>query len=117
MSEVAGLVWMHKAECKFLGGYKITLLEKIDEYGSITKAAKAAAISYKTAWDTINLMNNLADKPLVERMAGGKGGGGTHLTAEGKKVLLEFKIIHEEHRNFLNNLSEKVGDADKLYNS
>jgi len=113
--ELGGQAWLHKADCKFLGGYKITLLEKIDEYGSITKAAIAAGVSYKTAWDTIDLMNNLADKPLVERAAGGKGGGGTHLTAAGKKLLLELKILQEEHRNFLNNLSKKVGDADHLY--
>jgi len=113
--EVGGSVWLHKADHKYLGGDRITLLEMIDEYGSITRAAKAAGISYKTAWDTINMMNNLADRPLVERITGGKGGGGTHLTAEGKKAVMQFKIVEEEHRNFLNSLAEKVGDAGLLY--
>ncbi|HEX9022664.1 MAG TPA: TOBE domain-containing protein [Geobacteraceae bacterium] len=113
--EVAGSVWLHVADRMFLGGDRIDLLEKIAEYGSITKAARAAGISYKTAWDSINLMNNLADKPLVERMAGGKGGGGTHLTAEGRKAISQFRIIQEEHRKFLDNVSKKVGDADLLY--
>lgn len=113
--DVAGSIWLHKADRRFLGGDRITLLEKIDECGSITWAAKATGISYKTAWDTINLMNNLADRPLVERMAGGKGGGGTHLTEDGKKVIQQFRIIEEEHRNFLNSLAEKVGDAGQLY--
>ena len=81
---VSGRLWILRRQSEFLGGDRIALLEKIDELGSITKAAKAVGISYKNAWDTVNLINNLAEKPLVNRSAGGKGGGGTSLTAEGK---------------------------------
>lgn len=113
--EVNGSVWLHKDDRKFLGGDRINLLEQIAECGSITKAAKAVGISYKTAWDVINMINNLSDKPLVERMTGGKGGGGTRLTAEGKKVIEQFKTIQEEHRKFLDNLENRLGDTDSLY--
>lgn len=112
---LTGNLWLNRAENKFLGGDRISLLEKIDELGSITKAAKAVGISYKTAWDTINMINNLAEKPLVDRSAGGKGGGGTILTAEGKKVINQFKTIQEEHRKFLDNLEESLGDTEGLY--
>ena len=71
-----GNLWLNRADNKFLGGDRINLLENIDELGSITKAAKAVGVSYKTAWDTINMINNLAEKPLVDRLAGGNGGGG-----------------------------------------
>jgi len=91
--EIEDSVWVHKDDNKFLGRDRIELLEKIEECGSITKAARAVGISYKTAWDTINTMNNLADKPLVHPLTGGKGGGGTSLTAEGKKVITHFKTI------------------------
>ena len=112
---LAGTLWFSRAEHKFLGGDRINLLEKIDEHGSITKAAKAVGISYKTAWDTVNLINNLAEKPLVDRITGGKGGGGTSLTAEGKKVIAQFNTIQDEHRKFLDNLENKLGNADSLY--
>ena len=112
---LTGNLWFNRAENKFLGGERITLLEKVDELGSITKAAKAIGISYKTAWDTVNLINNLAEQPLVDRLTGGKGGGGTSLTAEGKKVIEQFNIIQEEHRKFLDNLEERLGDTDSLY--
>jgi molybdate transport system regulatory protein len=112
---VSGNVWIHRRQCEFLGGDRINLLEKIDKLGSITKAAKAVGISYKTAWDTVNLINNLAEKPLVDRLTGGKGGGGTSLTTEGKKVIYQFKTIQEEHRKFLHNLEERFGDTDNLY--
>jgi molybdate transport system regulatory protein len=112
---LTGDLWLNLAENKFLGVDRINLLEKIDELGSITKAAKAVGISYKTAWDTVNLINNLAEKPLVDRLAGGKGGGGTSLTAEGKKVILQFNTIQEEHRKFLEHLENRLGDTDSLY--
>ncbi len=112
---ISGSLWLNRSDSKFLGGDRIALLEKIGELGSITKAAKEVGISYKTAWDTVNLINNLAEKPLVERLAGGKGGGGTSLTAEGKKVIIQYKTIQEEHRKFLDNLENRLGDSDGLY--
>ena len=112
---VSGSLWLHRRQHEFLGGERINLLEMIDELGSITKAAKAVGISYKTAWDTVNLINNLAERPLVDRSAGGKGGGGTSLTVEGKRVIDQFKTIQEEHRKYLGNLEDRLGDADSLY--
>lgn len=112
---IAGSLWLSRQQNEFLGTERINLLEKIDELGSITKAARDVGISYKTAWDTINLINNLAEKPLVDRSAGGRGGGGTSLTIEGKKVVAQFKTIQEEHRKFLDNLESRLGDTDSLY--
>lgn len=113
---VSGALWLQRNDRQFLGGDRIALLEKIDELGSITRAAKAVGISYKTAWDTINMINNLAERPLVDRLTGGKGGGGTTLTQEGKKVVSQFRIIQEEHRKYLVNLEERLGDISGLNN-
>jgi molybdate transport system regulatory protein len=90
---LSGGLWFHLAEHKFLGGDRIQLLQKIDELGSISKAAKATGVSYKTAWEMMRTINNLARKPLVDPLAGGKGGGGTCLAAEGKKILEQYIMI------------------------
>ncbi|UQY36164.1 TOBE-like domain-containing protein [Pseudomonas fulva] len=66
---------------------RIALLEQIAAQGSITRAAKAAGMSYKAAWDAIDELNNLADQPLVARSVGGKGGGGARLTSTGERLL------------------------------
>jgi molybdate transport system regulatory protein len=113
--ELDGALWFHKAEQKFLGSDRIALLEKVGELGSITKAAKAVGISYKNAWDIINMINNLADRPLVERLVGGKGGGGTNLTDYGREVIRQFSVVQEEHRKFLQNLEGRLGDTKGLY--
>ena len=111
----SGKIWLDKAEHEYLGSDRIELLEKIQALGSITRAAKAVGISYKTAWEIVDTMNNLADKPLVVRITGGKGGGGTHLTPEGQQVIQSFRIVQEEHKNFLLNLERKVEDVDNFY--
>ncbi|NTW54502.1 MAG: TOBE domain-containing protein [Chlorobaculum sp.] len=112
---IDGTIWFQKSQNRFLGGDRIALLEKIDELGSINSAAKAAGISYKTAWHFVNMMNNLSEKPLVDRMTGGKGGGGTVLTREGRQVIEKYRIVQEEHRKFLDNLEERLGDTGNLY--
>ena len=110
-----GSLWFNREQDKFLGGNRITLLEKIDELGSISKSAKAIGISYKTAWEMVNQINNLADTPLVNRAAGGKGGGGASLTPTGREVVQQYQVIQEEHRKFLNNLDLRLGDTNHLY--
>jgi molybdate transport system regulatory protein len=112
---IAANLRLRKQQAEFLGGEQIRLLQAIDAHGSITNAAKAAGISYKTAWDTINRINNLADTPLVERLAGGKGGGGTRLTVAGKNIIAQFAILEEEHGRFLDNLSQRLVNGDGLY--
>jgi molybdate transport system regulatory protein len=88
---------------------RIALLQHIAEQGSITRAAKSAGLSYKAAWDAIDELNNLAQKPLVERSVGGKGGGGAKLSSEGERVLrlyqklqaLQTQVLEAAARNQL----------------
>jgi molybdate transport system regulatory protein len=112
---VSGSLWIRNRQDDFLGSEQIWLLREIAAQGSITKAAQAVGISYKTAWDSVNRINNLAEKPLVERLAGGKGGGGTRLTAAGESIIEQYEILEEEHGRFLDNLSRKLVNADSLY--
>jgi len=105
-----GRLWLSRSEHSFLGKGRIELLGQIETTGSITKAAKAMKMSYKAAWDSVDTMNNLAEKPLVERSTGGRGGGGTHLTAYAKELISTYKILEEEHQRFLHNLSLRINE-------
>ena len=111
--ELQGTIWMTVGGAHLGGPDRVALLASIADCGSITQAAKAVGISYKSAWDAINTMNNLAGEPLVERVAGGKGGGGTRLTPRGVKLVENFRIIDREHRRFLDLLGQQAdGIAD-----
>ncbi len=103
-------LWMQKDAQNFLGGNRIALLEQIDIHGSLSAAAKAAGMSYKTAWDALNVMNNLAEQPLTFAATGGSGGGGTRLTEEGRKVLRLYRLIETEHQGMILRLEESFDD-------
>jgi len=109
---VTAPLWMQKDARKFLGGQRIALLEQVDVHGSLSTAAKAAGMSYKTAWDAVNVMNNLAEEPLTVAATGGSGGGGTRLTDEGKKVVRLYRRIETEHQAMLARLEETLDDFD-----
>lgn len=85
---------------------RIELLHAIEKHGSISKAAKAVPMSYKSAWEAVDTMNSLSSEPIVCRETGGKDGGGTTITEYGKKLLENYAVLKEEHTRFLKRLSE-----------
>jgi molybdate transport system regulatory protein len=90
----------------FLLEKRIVLLHAIKEQGSISKAAKAVPMSYKSAWEAVDAMNSLSPEPIVCRETGGKDGGGTTITEYGEKLLENYALLKAEHTRFLARLSE-----------
>ncbi len=83
---------------------EIALLEAIDKFGSISKAAKAVPISYKAAWEMLDSMNNLSKEPIVLKVVGGKQGGGTKLTDYGRRLIEDYHLFKKEYDRFLDTL-------------
>ena len=79
-----------------LGPGKVSLLESIDQMGSISEAARQSNISYRRAWDLVDTMNQCFNEPLVESVAGGKGGGGATLTSLGKRVIETYRNMEKK---------------------
>lgn len=90
----------------FLLDKRIELLHAIGKHGSISKAAKAVPMSYKSAWEAVDTMNALSPEPIVCRETGGKDGGGTTITEYGQQLLKNYAVLKEEHNRFLERLSE-----------
>jgi molybdate transport system regulatory protein len=110
-----GKVWMTVGGENLGGTNRVELLAALAQSGSITAAAKLVGLSYKAAWDAIDTMNNLAGEPLVQRSTGGKGGGGTRLTARGAQLVENFTTIEQVHHDFLERLNQQAGSvADDL---
>ena len=72
---------------------RAALLQAIDELGSLSAAAQQVGLSYKAAWDAVQGLNNLFDAPLVAASAGGKTGGSTQLTPDGRAALAAFRRV------------------------
>ena len=93
MIEVKARVWVNQQGESFLGEGRVRLLEAIIKYGSITRASKEVAISYKKAWKLIDSINTASVEPVVKRVVGGKGGGGTIVTEKGLALIKEYRNL------------------------
>lgn len=107
-----GELWVAAGSDRLAGPARMALLRAVAEAGSITQAAKAVGLSYKGAWDAVEAMNGAAGAPLVERSAGGRGGGSTRLTAQGRKLLERYEQVDAVHRRLLALLDEQAFDLD-----
>ncbi|OIO53750.1 MAG: molybdenum-dependent transcriptional regulator [Alphaproteobacteria bacterium CG_4_10_14_0_2_um_filter_63_37] len=110
--KAAGRIWLDQAGQGYAGSGRIDLLEAIEREGSISAAARALGMSYKGAWDAIDAMNNLAPNPLVARSVGGKHGGGTRITAEGRRLIEVFRVLEKEHETFVARLGAVLHAPD-----
>lgn len=77
------------------GPGKFELLNHIAELGSISAAAKQMKMSYRRAWELVDVMNQCFKEPLVITVAGGSHGGGAQLTELGKQALVQYRQIME----------------------
>ena len=86
-------VWVERAGDAVIGEGRGELLAAIDAEHSITKAARAAGMSYRRAWNLIQAVNAAAGEPLVAAVTGGQKGGGARLTPRGRLALAVYESV------------------------
>lgn len=80
-------------ELSAIGPGKADLLEAIAASGSISAAARQMGMSYKRAWDLVDIMNRCFREPLVATATGGSHGGGAQVTSFGLNVLQLYRDL------------------------
>ena len=98
---VNGSIWIECNGKRFFGPGPVELLERIHETGSINQAAKQMQMSYKKAWEIINMLNTQAASPLVVTQTGGASGGGSLISAEAKELIAWHHSLRERFKAFL----------------
>lgn len=93
---------------------QLALLQAIESAGSITAAGRQIGISYKTAWERAERLNNLAREPLFVRTIGGAQGGGTSLTAYGKQMLDGYVAFKQQHSAYISQMARDVNRLDDI---
>lgn len=88
-----GRLWIDLDDAPLLGPGRAALLEAVVETGSISAAARALGMSYRKAWTLVDSINRAAGSALVERSAGGRGGGGARLTPQGERALKLYRQL------------------------
>lgn len=83
------------------------LLEEIQKTGSMHKAAQNMGLSYSKAWKMMKTAEQELGFALTERSSGGKEGGGSVITSEGRDMMRRYDAF----------LSALQIEADRLFAS
>jgi molybdate transport system regulatory protein len=99
-ASIRSKVWFVLGNTHIFGSGLARLLADIDRFGTLRKAAEAGRVSYRYAWDMIKAAEAHLGKKLIIRQAGGRGGGRSTLSAEGRRLLNLFQRINTEVAEF-----------------
>jgi 8-oxo-dGTP diphosphatase len=83
-------IWLVKDGRFLISDGRATLLRKIRDLGSMSKAAKDMGMSYRHAWDVLQRISDNAGGDVVRSSRGGREGGVSELTELGEKILAEY---------------------------
>ena len=93
---------------------RLDILRRLQDAGSISEAARGAGVSYKAAWQAIEVLSNLAGASLVEKAVGGSGGGGARLTPAGEQLLEAAQLLAQARNSVLSVLEKRQGNSLNL---
>lgn|GEM_PF-605665 len=74
----------------------LQLLGHVQRMGSITAAARAAGVTYKTAWDRLRNLQTRLGQAVVIAAKGGRGGGRTLLSETGQALLQYYEQLRRQ---------------------
>ena len=98
-----------------VGAQRIALLEAIAEHGSISAGARAAGMSFRSAWDAVQALNNLFERPLVTASSGGAKGGQAAVTDEGTAVIAAFRRVERDLAAVVGRIEHGLPVGDMLW--
>ncbi len=87
---------------------RVRLLRLVASTGSLLKASEKMDMSYNKAWNMLDAVNKVSASPVLEKVRGGKGGGGAVLTEYGKLILKEYEQIEKVVKLFKEKLNREI---------
>ena len=82
--------WLEQDGKVVLSEWRVALLEAVERTGSINAAAAEQGVHFRVAWRKLKEMEEGLGVKLTQRAVGGKHGGGTSLTPEGRDYVRHF---------------------------
>lgn len=95
MKAVTKITFLDDNGEKFFGEGPARLLHGIEGSGSLRAAAMSMDMAYTKALKLIRNAENALGFPLIRRSTGGKDGGGSCLTEEGKEWLQRYEAYRD----------------------
>ncbi len=91
--EVRSKIWIERHGGVVLSEWRVELLEAIDAHGSLSRAAVALEVPYRTAWERVKATEAGLGVRLLESESGGADGGGSRLTLEARDLCRRFRRV------------------------
>ena len=104
--KIAYRVWLDN-DGKAFGQGPYKLLKQIEKAGSLHQAAMDLKISYRKAWLILDAVEKKLGFAFLERKIGGVSGGGSQMTAEGRKFLKKYEKFREDVEKVLEKTYQK----------
>ena len=95
MKAITKITFVDDQGNKFFGEGPARLLRGIEEKGSLRAAALSMEMAYTKALTIIKNAEQALGFPLLIRSTGGKSGGGSKLTDEGKEWLERYEAYRD----------------------
>lgn len=96
MKALTRIIFVDDNNEKFFGEGPYRLLRGIEEIGSLRAAAIKMGMSYTKSLKLVNNLEKELGFDFIRRVVGGKAGGGSYLTAEGKAWLDKYEKYRDE---------------------
>src|SRR5215207_7317632 len=93
--EIRSKIWIERGSGGnvVLSEWRVELLEAIDAHGSLSRAAEALDIPYRTAWERVKATEGEIGFRLLESESGGLDGGGSRLTPQARDLCRSFRRV------------------------
>lgn len=91
--EIRSKIWIERGKDVVLSTWRVDLLEAIEAHGSLSRAANALDIPYRTAWERVKEMETQLGVRLLESESGGADGGGSRLTPTARDLCARFRRV------------------------
>ena len=101
-------IWLEKDGRLVFGEGKSRILKAIQKYRSINKAASSMGMSYRHAWSYIGEIEKRANIKLIERIKGGRGGGGSRLTDSATELIKNYDKLKEDVDEYTDRKAKEI---------
>lgn len=110
--EVGLRLWFEVGGQHVFGKGLAQLFSRIDRLGTLQEAAKAEKMSYRYAWEMVRKAERHLGKTLLIRRVGGRGGGDSQLSPDGRLLLKAFQQLSEETAKFADRQFQELYKSD-----
>jgi len=95
MKAITKIIFLDDNGEKFFGEGPARLLHAVEETGSLRSAALSMGMAYTKALKLLQHAEAVLGFSLTARVIGGKSGGGSRLTHEGKEWLSQYEAYRD----------------------